>query len=92
MRKLLFFLGFIPSAEYSFYESNSNHFIEHGIVTTPWRNGSASDSRSEGCVFKSRRGHKLLSGSSVTKAIKAKIIWASALVSLLGAMDSALDF
>ena len=25
---------------------------------TPWRNGSASDSRSEGCVFKSRRGHK----------------------------------
>ena len=25
---------------------------------TPWRNGSASDSRSEGCVFESRRGHK----------------------------------
>ena len=25
-------------------------------VLTPWRNGSASDSRSEGCVFKSRRG------------------------------------
>ena len=25
--------------------------------TTPWRNGSASDSRSEGCVFESRRGH-----------------------------------
>ena len=24
---------------------------------TPWRNGSASDSRSEGCVFESRRGH-----------------------------------
>ena len=23
---------------------------------TLWRNGSASDSRSEGCVFKSRRG------------------------------------
>ena len=23
---------------------------------TPWRNGSASDSRSEGCVFESRRG------------------------------------
>ena len=22
-----------------------------------WRNGSASDSRSEGCVFNSRRGH-----------------------------------
>ena len=27
---------------------------------TPWRNGSASDSRSEGCVFESRRGHNLL--------------------------------
>ena len=27
-------------------------------METPWRNGSASDSRSEGCVFKSRRGHK----------------------------------
>ena len=26
-------------------------------ITTPWRNGSASDSRSEGCVFESRRGH-----------------------------------
>ena len=25
---------------------------------TPWRNGSASDSRSEGCVFESRRGHQ----------------------------------
>ena len=26
---------------------------------TPWRNGSASDSRSEGCVFESRRGHNI---------------------------------
>ena len=26
------------------------------IDLTPWRNGSASDSRSEGCVFESRRG------------------------------------
>ena len=25
---------------------------------TPWRNGSASDSRSEGCVFESRRGQQ----------------------------------
>ena len=30
--------------------SNSN------FQRTPWRNGSASDSRSEGCVFESRRG------------------------------------
>ena len=28
---------------------------------TSWRNGSASDSRSEGCVFKSRRGHNCMS-------------------------------
>ena len=26
---------------------------------TPWRNGSASDSRSEGCVFESRRGQRI---------------------------------
>ena len=26
---------------------------------TSWRNGSASDSRSEGCVFESRRGHQV---------------------------------
>ena len=31
-----------------------------GGTWTPWRNGSASDSRSEGCVFESRRGHNLL--------------------------------
>ena len=29
-----------------------------GGTWTPWRNGSASDSRSEGCVFESRRGHQ----------------------------------
>ena len=28
---------------------------------TPWRNGSASDSRSEGCVFESRRGQRKFS-------------------------------
>ena len=30
---------------------------------TPWRNGSASDSRSEGCVFESRRGQINFSSS-----------------------------
>ena len=30
-------------------------------IRTPWRNGSASDSRSEGCVFESRRGQKVFS-------------------------------
>ena len=32
--------------------------VSSAFVTTPWRNGSASDSRLEGCVFKSRRGQK----------------------------------
>ena len=31
----------------------------HKLLKTPWRNGSASDSRSEGCVFKSRRGQQM---------------------------------
>ena len=30
--------------------------VDAEVSGTPWRNGSASDSRSEGCVFKSRRG------------------------------------
>ena len=30
------------------------------VNRTPWRNGSASDSRSEGCVFESRRGQMIL--------------------------------
>ena len=36
---------------------------------TLWRNGSASDSRSEGCVFKSRQGH-------VTRAVWAVPLFA----------------
>ena len=31
-------------------------------ITTLWRNGSASDSRSEGCVFESRKGQTLIFG------------------------------
>ena len=30
-------------------------------ILTLWRNGSASDSRSEGCVFESRQGQKVFS-------------------------------
>ena len=30
------------------------------IILVLWRNGSASDSRSEGCVFESRRDHEIL--------------------------------
>ena len=35
-------------------------FLEPISFKTSWRNGSASDSRSEGCVFESRRGHEVL--------------------------------
>ncbi len=49
---------------------------------TPWRNGSASDSRSEGCVFKSRRGQKenfyfswlIPSMKSSLKKVKTKFV------------------
>ena len=34
----------------------SSYELPNVAALTPWRNGSASDSRSEGCVFKSRRG------------------------------------
>ena len=34
------------------------YFLVIELYLTPWRNGSASDSRSEGCVFESRRGQK----------------------------------
>ena len=43
---------------------------------TPWRNGSASDSRSEGCVFKSRRGQteKIFFLSQDSRRTEGKII------------------
>ena len=34
-------------------------FVLEKQIMTPWRNGSASDSRSEGCVFESRRGQAI---------------------------------
>ena len=45
-------------------------------MSTPWRNGSASDSRSEGCVFESRRGQLtffaiILINISIEKNVKA---------------------
>ena len=39
----------------------SSYELPEVAALTPWRNGSASDSRSEGCVFDSRRGHGLFS-------------------------------
>ena len=38
----------------------SSNLGRTSIHLTPWRNGSASDSRSEGCVFESRRGQIFL--------------------------------
>ena len=38
-------------------------------MLTLWRNGSASDSRSEGCVFKSRQGQ--LFCSSLVKEVSS---------------------
>ena len=37
-------------------EYHTHFFISGPHKLTLWRNGSASDSRSEGCVFESRRG------------------------------------
>ena len=34
-------------------------FQKFYVINDPWRNGSASDSRSEGCVFESRRGQTI---------------------------------
>ena len=43
---------------------------------TPWRNGSASDSRSEGCVFKSRRGQlRNLFQASLNKINFYRCMW-----------------
>ena len=41
--------------------SNLGRTFEH---LTPWCNGSASDSRSEGCVFESHRGQNLFREST----------------------------
>ena len=35
------------------------YLVVKNFHMTAWRNGSASDSRSEGCVFESRRGHMI---------------------------------
>ena len=38
--------------------TRQSHHISHlSLDMQPWHNGSASDSSSEGCVFKSRPGH-----------------------------------
>ena len=53
-------LGFygvmVSTLDFESRDPSSNLGRTYGHLT-PWRNGSASDSRSEGCVFESRRGH-----------------------------------
>ena len=41
---------------------------------TPWRNGSASDSRSEGCVFESRRGQNIFTSEWACSILKKTIM------------------
>ena len=45
------------------------------ICTIPWRNGSASDSRSEGCVFESRRGHiQIMDECSISTIVRIVVL------------------
>ena len=46
----------VSTLDFESSDPSSNLGRTYGHLTL-WRNGSASDSRSEGCVFKSRRGH-----------------------------------
>ena len=47
---LIFLMAFYLNANDWCYPQSHTKYM------TAWRNGSASDSRSEGCVFESRRG------------------------------------
>ena len=51
------------------------------LVVTRWRNGSASDSRSEGCEFKSRPGHFLFFFSPTSTLQRIEFRWAFAALS-----------
>ena len=61
--KLRFYGVMVSTLDFESSDPSSNlgrtyHFYSLSNVT-PWRNGSASDSRSEGCVFESRRGQQV---------------------------------
>ena len=60
--KLRFYGVMVSTLDFESSDPSSNlgrtYLFSSVIIVTPWRNGSASDSRSEGCVFKSRRGQK----------------------------------
>ena len=57
--KLHFYASFPNNAGFYYY---CNHILISRSYVTPWRNGRASDSRSEGCVFESRRGQDQSAG------------------------------
>ena len=59
------------------FESSDPSSNLGGTWLTPWRNGSASDSRSEGCVFESRRGHNIFGRFWSSLCIHEKIDCAS---------------
>ena len=58
--KLRFYGVMVSTLDFESSDPSSNlgrtYLFYSLIIVTPWRNGSASDSRSEGCVFESRRG------------------------------------
>ena len=53
--KLRFYGVMVSTLDFESSDPSSNLGRTYDHLT-PWRNGSASDSRSEGCVFESRRG------------------------------------
>ena len=61
--KLRFYGVMVSTLDFESSDPSSNlgrtYLFSSVIIVTPWRNGSASDSRSEGCVFESRRGHQV---------------------------------
>ena len=63
VNKLRFYGVMVSTLDFESSDPSSNlgrtYLFYSLIIVTPWRNGSASDSRSEGCVFESRRGHQV---------------------------------
>ena len=49
--------------------------MQHDYYKTLWRNGSASDSRSEGCVFKSRQGQRWIFFPKSNALLNLPILW-----------------
>ena len=58
-------LPYCPKIVFPHCNAKVRHKLEQHL--TLWRNGSASDSRSEGCVFKSRQGQLAFTFSMIKK-------------------------